>query len=291
MMNLQRLIPIALNVSLLLNIFAIGLRASAQDLTYMLRRPRELVRAILAMNVLMLLLAVVLVSMFDLTPAVRIALVALSVSPVPPLLPNRVVKAGGHDSYAIGLFIAVGLLAIIFVPLAMEIIEVVFQVPLEMTVASIATFIFMTALLPLGVGVAVHSFAPAFAERFAKPISLIAVLALLVCVVAILFVAAPDLWALVGNGTIIALAVFVLVGLAIGHLLGGPEPDHRIALAFATASRHPGIAVAMAASNRPEQKLAMAAVLLYLLVNIVVTLPYHLWSKRRQSVVENQVKA
>ena len=86
----------------------------------MFRRPGDLVRALLAMNVLMPLFAVVLVSIFDLTPAVKTALLALSVSPIPPLLPNRVVKAGGHDSYAIGLFIVVGLLAIIFVPLAME---------------------------------------------------------------------------------------------------------------------------------------------------------------------------
>jgi len=74
-------------------------------------------------------------------------------------------------------------------------------------------------------------------------------------------------------------------------LLGGPEPEHRTALAFATASRHPGIAVAIAVANRPEQKLTMAAVLLYLLVNIVVSLPYHLWSKRRKPEAENQVAA
>lgn len=91
------------------------------------------------------------------------------------------VKAGGTNSYAIGLLIAMGLLAIIFVPLAMELLELIFQVPLQMTVASIATLIFMTALLPLSLGVAVHSFAPALAQRMAKPISLIAGVALLVC--------------------------------------------------------------------------------------------------------------
>src|SRR5258705_10716559 len=96
-MSLQTLIPIGLKVSVLLNVFAIGLTASAQDATYLFRRPGELVRALLAMNVLMPLFAVVLVSIFDLTPAVKIALVALSVSPIPPLLPNRMVKEGGTD--------------------------------------------------------------------------------------------------------------------------------------------------------------------------------------------------
>lgn len=160
-MSLQTLIPIVLQANVLLNVFAIGLRASAQDATYLFRRPSEMVRALLAMNVLMPLFAIVLISIFDLSPAVRIALVALSVSPMPPLLPNKMVKAGGTDSYAIGLLIAVGLLAIIFVPLAMEIIERVRNVPLQMSVTSIATLIFVTTMLPLGLGVAVHSFAPA----------------------------------------------------------------------------------------------------------------------------------
>jgi BASS family bile acid:Na+ symporter len=290
-MNLQTLIPIVLKVSVLLNVFAIGLRVSAQDATYLFRRPGELARALLAMNVLMPLFAVILISSFDLRPAVRIALVALSLSPIPPLLPNKMVKAGGTDSYAIGLLTAVGLLAIIFVPFAVEIIARVRQVPLQMTAASIATLIFVTTMLPLGLGVAVHSFVPALAKWMAKPIAQIAGIGLLACVVAILFAAAPAIWTLVGNGTVIALAAFVLVGLAIGHFLGGPKPENRTALAISTASRHPGIALALAQANFPEQKLAMAAVLLYLLVNAIVAIPYLLWTKRRQVVVQNQVRA
>lgn len=293
-MNLQTLIPIVLKASVLLNVFAIGLRASAQDATYLFRRPGELIRALLAMNVFVPLFAVALVSIFgpifNLSPAVKIAIIALSVSPIPPLLPNKMVKAGATDSYAIGLLIAVGLLAIIFVPLALKIIEQVFGVPLEMTVASIATLIFMTTLLPLGLGVGVHSFAPALADRLAKPIAKIAGIALLACVVAILFAAAPAIWALIGNRTLVALTAFVLAGLATGHLLGGPEPENRTALAISTASRHPGIALALAQANFPAQKLAMAAVLLYLLVNAVVSIPYLLWTKRRAGA-ENQVKA
>lgn len=280
-MTLQTLIPLVLKVSLLLFVFAIGLRASAHDATYLFRRPGELARALLAMSVLMPVFAVVLVSVFELTPAVKIALVALSVSPIPPLLPKRMMKAGGAGSYAIGLLIAAGLLAIITVPLTLEVIERVFKVPLQMTAASVATLIFMTILLPLGLGVAVHSLAPATAVRLASPISLIATIALLACVVAILFASAPAIWALVGNGAVIALAAFVLVGLAIGHLLGGPAPQNRTSLALSTASRHPGIAIAIAQTNFPQQRLALAAVLLYLLVNAVVSIPYLVWTKRR----------
>ena len=94
--------------------------------------------------------------------------------------------------------------------------------------------------------------------------------------------AAPAMWLLIGNGTVIALAAFVLVGLAIGHVLGGPVPQNRTALAIATASRHPGIALILAKANFPADTLMGPALLLYLLVNAVVAIPYLLWTKRRQ---------
>ncbi len=290
-MNLQKLILIVLQVSLFLNVFSIGLGANFQDATYLFRRPGELVRAILSMNVLMPLLALLAISIFDLNPAVKIALVALSVSPIPPILPNKIVKEGGSDAYGIGLLIAVGSLAIIFVPLALELVEWVRQVPLQMSMLSVAKVVLITVLVPIALGVGWNWLAPVVSERIAKPIAIISGIALLVCMVAIWIAAAPAIWALIGNGTIIALAGFVLVGLAVGHFLGGPGPENRTSLALSTASRHPGIAIALAAANFPEEKLVLPAVLLYLLVNAFASIPYLLWIKRRQPIAQNQVKA
>jgi len=48
-------------------------------------------------------IASVLVSVMELRPQVAIALVALAISPLPPLLPRRGEKAGGHVQYGLGL--------------------------------------------------------------------------------------------------------------------------------------------------------------------------------------------
>src|ERR1044072_2794363 len=282
-MSLQALIPIVLNASLFLLVVTIGLKASVHDVTYLFRRPGELVRMLLAMNVLMPLFAVALVLMFDLHPVVKIALVALSVSPIPPLRPIRLTGAGATESYAVGILIAGSVLAIVFVPLAMKILELVFHLPLHMTMASIAGVVFVWVLLPIGLGVAVRSLAPRPAELLAKPFFLIGAVGGLACVVAVLFAAAPGIWSLIGNGTIIALAAFVIVGMAVGHFLGGPNPEDRTALALSTASRHPGIAIAIAQTNFPQQKLAMAAVLLYTLVDLIGSLVYRKLTKPRRS--------
>ncbi len=289
-MSLQKLIFIGLAASALLNLFSIGLKASLQDATHLFRRPGELVRALLAMNVLMPLFAVALIAIFDFHPAVKIALVALSVSPIPPPIPAKMVKSGGTESYAIGLHVAIGLLAIIFVPIAMAIIGQVRNLDLQMTMGPVAKVVFISVLIPIGVGIGVHQLAPSLAERLSKPIALVSGIGLLVCIVVVWISAAPAMWSLIGNGTVIALAAFVLVGLAIGHFLGGPVPENRTSLALSTASRHPGIALLLAQANFPAETLVTAAVLLYLIVNAVGSIPYLLWIKRRQPAVENQLK-
>jgi len=290
-MSLQTLILFVLKASILLNVFAIGLKAGVHDATYMFRRPGKLAKALLAMNILMPLFAVAFVLAFHLKHAVEVALVALAVSPVPPILPRKLRKAGATESDTIGLLVAVGILAIVFVPAAMEILERVFHVPLRMTFASVAALVFITIILPLALGIAVHTLAPVAADRLVNPIAKIASIALLLSAVVILFSGAPAIWELTGNGTLVAIAAFVLVGLLIGHFVGGPKLENRTGLALATASRHPGIAIALAVANFPEEKLAISAVLLYLLVNILVSIPYHILTKRKTQEVVTEVKA
>ena len=282
-MALTTLIILALKTSIFLTVFGLSLQATMDAAFYLFRRPAELVRSLLSMYVVMPLFATALVAVFDLHPAVEIALITLAVSPVPPLLPKKGRKAGGPGDYVIGLLVAAALFAIVFVPLAVDLLGRVFGRPAQISVATIAQLVFTTVFLPLAAGIAVRHFAPAFADRIAKPISLVAAVLLPASALPVVFTAWPAITSLIGNGTIIAIAAFVIVGLATGHVLGGPAPEKRTVLAFSTASRHPGIALAIASANFPGQKLVLAAVLLYLIVNAVVSIPYMKWRKQGHS--------
>lgn len=280
-MNAAALVPIVLKASIFLSVFAIGLGATPRDATYLFRNPVKLFTAVLAVYVLMPLFAVAIAMNVDLTPPVAIALIALSLCPIPPILPNKLVQAGGTESYAVGLLVGLAVLSIVFVPVALEILERVFGMPLQMTMAAVATLVGSTILLPIGSGIAVRGFAPAIAEKLAKITKRVGMIGLLLGLIAILAATGRTVLGLVGNGTVLVFVAFVLVGLLVGHLLGGPERDGRVSLAISTASRHPGIAAAIVHANFPEQKLAMAAVLLYLLVSVLAALPYMKWAKGR----------
>lgn len=274
-MNLSQLILLSLKLSILLSVFVLGLAASSRDVTYLFRHPKQLVRSLLPMYVIMPLVAAVIVSIFsNLNPAVKIALITLSVSPIPPILPKKQLKVGGRESYVIGLLVAISLLAIIVVPLVIELFELAFNRSAQIPPAVVARLILATVLIPLAIGLAVRYALPAFAERIAKPLSIVASILLAIASLFILFNAMPAIISLIGNGTVLAIIIFVLIGLAVGHSFGGPDPDNKTALALSTVSRHPGIAIAIANINFPEQKLALAAILLYLLLSAVVTIPY-----------------
>jgi BASS family bile acid:Na+ symporter len=240
-MNLQILILFALKSSIVLSVFAIGLDSRPKDTISLLNRPAKLARSLLAMDVIMPVLAALTVWTFDLHEAVEVALVALAVSPVPPLLPKKQIKAHGEASYAIGLLVAAAAVAVVFVPFAIELVGRFFQMTVHVKVWPIAQLVLATILAPLAVGMAVRPIAPVIASRISKSVALIAASLLAVSVLPLLFSKWPAIVALVGNGTIVAIAAFVLAGLAVGHLLGGPDPQDRTVLALATATRHPGM--------------------------------------------------
>jgi bile acid:Na+ symporter, BASS family len=288
-MDLETLIPLILKTSIFMTVFGLALNATMDDALYLFRRPSELVRSLLSMNVIMPLFATALAVAFNLHPAVEIALITLAVSPVPPILPKKELKAGGHASYAIGLLVAAGVLAIVFVPMAVDLLGRGFGISTHISVATIAQLVLFTVLLPLAAGIAVRHFAPAFADRIARLISLVAAVLLIASALPILYVASSAMASLIGNGTIVAIAAFVIFGLTVGHLLGGPEAEDRTVLALSTASRHPGIALAIASASFPGQKLVLGAVLLYLIVNLVVSLPYLNWRRRHHAGIAGAV--
>jgi BASS family bile acid:Na+ symporter len=265
-MNLAALIILVLKISIILNVLAVGLKATPDDVTYAFRHPRELGRALLSMNVVMPLTALALGLSFDLKPAVKIALVALSVSPIPPVFPKNALKAGGMQDYAIGLLVAVGILAIAVIPVTMLIVGKLLGIPLHMPVGSVAALVLSATLAPLLVGIGVRWFAPAVAERAAKPLGILATVLLVGSGLPVLVGSFRNVLSLFGDGTLLSASAFALVGFVAGHLLGNPKPENSRVLAIATGSRHPGMAAAIAHANFPEQKLVLPAIVLYVVV-------------------------
>jgi BASS family bile acid:Na+ symporter len=279
-MEAKQLVLLTLQVAIFATVLGFGLQAKAADLVYLVRHPGLLVRSLLSMFVVMPALVVVLVKAFDFRMPVEVVLVVLAISPIPPLLPNRERKAGGQPSYGLGLMLAFGVAAIALIPLAVDLMGRIFDRQVEMSSGAIARIVLTMIVAPLMAGMAINAWLPRLAAWAGKPVRWIAT-ALLACgVLALLAGAWGAVWAATGGGTILAIVAFVVAGLLVGHVLGGPDPEHAAVLALSTACRHPAIALAVASTNYPEEHFG-GIILLYLIVNVLIGIPYLKWSRQR----------
>jgi BASS family bile acid:Na+ symporter len=288
-MTPAQLVVDALRVSVIAMVFAIGLGVSPGDLLGLLRRPGLLARSLVSIFVVMLVAAVGVALVANLRRPIEIVMVALALAPIPPLLPRKETKAGGETGYIYGLLVAAALFAIVWIPLGIALVSRITGVPLSAGLLDVVKIVVVLIVAPLVAGALIHRYAPAFADRIRSTVARLATLVLLAGLVLILAKTWRTMLDLVGNGTLLALAGFVVVGIVSGQLLGGPRAQDRSVLALATASRHPGIAYYLATLNFPQEKAIPAAVVLYLLVSALLALPYVAW--RRRSGAANLLEA
>lgn len=281
-MNAAQLISI--QVSMAAIVFGVGLNASGQDVVGLLRRPGLLARSLLSMNLIMPVIAAVLAATFGFHRALEVALITLAVSPVPPGAPQQgeqgrrdrllrdraardlgagrnCVRARGHRSAGPRLR-AHGVHA-----------HGVRRRDRRDVRAS-----------PPGRGIpGEEAGARVCCAHRATPVDRSD------------GAAHRRLRAGAGEGVAgarrpdrrfhAARDRRVRVGGARGrHWLGGPDPDDRTVLALSTATRHPGVAIAIAQVNAPEPQAITAAFLLAFLVGGIVSVPYVKWRARQHAL-------
>lgn len=277
---LRTLIPLLITVSLSGLVLAVGLNAGRGDLSYLIHRPAQLLKAVLAVIVIPPAAAGAIIAMMTpLEPVVKAGIMLMAISPVPPLVPGKELSVGGRKEYAYGLYAAMVLLTIVSVPAVLALATTMAGRNDFVSVASIARTVGLGVILPLAIGVVVREIAPVFAARVWRLIYQISMVLVLLAFVPVLVQAWPALAALIGDGTVVAMAAVTVIAIIGGHLLGGPDPRDRATLAMASSVRHPGIAMSIAGASFQDPRVS-AAVLLFMLVGIVAAAPYTVWIKR-----------
>src|SRR5262245_3328175 len=255
---LQHLITWAFQLSIMAMAFGFGLKATTEDVQDLIRRPALLGRSLLAIFVIVPILAVALAHAFDFPHAAEIAMIALAISPLAALIPVNLIKVGRSFSFPAGLMAMVALLSVVVFPLLVALIGRFLGRSSLVSPLRAAGVVAAVVLLPLVAGMVVRALRPVLADRIELPASLVGTVVLRLATLALLLTSVHAIWALIVNGTVIAIAVVVVVGFAAGHVLGGPHPNGRTVLALAGGFRHPAVALAIAAANSSEPHFAAA---------------------------------
>jgi BASS family bile acid:Na+ symporter len=280
-MSFAAIVALTLQASLALLVFDIGLNTAPRDAAFLIDRPGLFARSVLSMNVITPLVALWMAEVLSLHRAVELALIATSVSPIPPFMPIKTTSAGGEESYAVSLLVAESLLAIILVPVTIWLFGDISGQSLYISAGAVMRVVGLTVLLPVAAGIGLRRYGPQIASQLGKPARVTAIVLLVAGLIPLMFDVWEPMLQLIGNGHVAAFAALAVVGLGVGHSLGGPVVEDRPVLALSTSARHPAVAITIVTATFPGQRLAPAGVLLALITASLVGIPYTAWIKRQ----------
>jgi BASS family bile acid:Na+ symporter len=274
------LLKLVLLLGVVLLVVGIGARVQLDEPLLLLRRPRLTLRSLLAMYLLFPALVLLLVWLLPLRQGVGAVLLGFAVSPVLPPWAKKGTALGARGDYVIGLELLSTAVSLLVVPLMIAIAEGLFGITTNLDPRAMVMVLLATVLLPLGIGIGLARFFPDSAPRLGAVADRLGSVVLLLGAVVLLFIHGPKMLAVIGEGTVLAILVVIVFGLLFGELLGGPDRGIRGALASATVSRHPAIALLLATGAFPQQQPAViGTVLIYLVTSIVLPILLMRWRK------------
>ena len=279
-MNPETILKLVLLLGIVLLVVAIGLRARLEEPLLLLRRPALALRAMVAMYVAVPLFVLLLVWLLPLRAGVGAVLLGFAVSPVLPPWAKKGAAVGGKTDYVIGLELLSAGVSLLVVPLMIWIAYRVFGVTTTLEPMAVEKVLLATVLVPLALGLGLARLWPGAAPRLAALADRVGGVVLLLGAVVLLVVHGRSILGVMGQGTLIVTVAVIAFGLLVGYLLGGPDPGNREALASATVSRHPAIALVLASGAFPDlDSTVIGMVLLFLFASLLLPIAYERWRR------------
>jgi len=272
------IVKIGLPLTVMASMFAQGLTIAPGHLVIFRQQPMLMLRSLAVVLFLIPLAVLVILILLKSSPAVTIGLSILAACPAAPLMLVKVPKKGGSLAYMAGLHLSLAMLALLTVPLTLDLLSKVLGFHAGVGVLAVARVVGVTILLPVCLGMLVRTFFPRIAGTVAPSLARIcelALMALILCVLGLTY----GLLLRMNPGVYLVMAVVIAASIGIGHGLGPKDQQDRTTLAIESAARHPGLAMTIAALNFSPNK-ALPVLIPYLVVFAILSTMYLHWRKR-----------
>jgi BASS family bile acid:Na+ symporter len=282
------MVQLLIKVTLFALMFALGLGLQGTALQQWRQRPALFARILIGSCLLVPLGALVLIKFslaLPVAPPVRFAIVLMALSPSAPLTLHKAGRKGGDREMAALLQVLAAIAAIITIPLMADLFRQVFTVSgWDLAHAEVALQVLVVQVLPLLLGLGLRRWFPALAVRLVGHLEKVANGLLLLLMLVILGFTLPALGSFLADNLIALplMAVMVAWCLALGWLLAGPSPAESTTTALVTSMRNPGLALLFASTNAPGIPAVKLAILSYVLVTVIVSIPFLMAQQRRQ---------
>ena len=265
---LAKAVPIAMLTFVVSSMLAVGLSLTVREIVTPLRNGKLLTLAVLANFVLMPLAAILIARVFQLAQPLGVALLILGVAAGAPFLPKLAGIAEGNLAFAVGLMVLLMVLTVGYMPLVLPyLLEGVSIDPTK-----IAKSLVLLMLLPLLIGLGVRAPDAGVAGKTATILNKVSSASLTLMILMMVITNARNIISLFGTRGVLASVVFLVVGVAVGWLLGGPSRDIKSALALGTAQRNIAAALVVGGQNFEDPKVVVM-ITVVAIVGLLVLMP------------------
>jgi bile acid:Na+ symporter, BASS family len=284
-MSLDRLINIAVTLTLIEMMVTVGLRVSFSDIAATAKDLRLVIGAAVANYVVVPAVAVALLLLFNAKPMVAAGFLVLAVCPGAPFGPPFTAIARGNVATAVGLMVILAGSSAILSPLLLQVLLPWLSPgePIRVDLLGIIGTLVATQLLPLLVGLSLNHWRPRLAAKLLDPCeraSKIMNLGVAALILATQFQMLIEIRLLAFGGMLVLLVASLLAG----WLGGGPDRENRKTLALTTALRNAAVGLVIATGNFAGTP-AVSAVLAYGIVAVFGTLAVAvLWGRYTSSL-------
>jgi BASS family bile acid:Na+ symporter len=243
------ILAVVMNLSVLVfvitSMLAMGLSLTVKQIIAPLRNARLVILALVANFVVVPIVAYLILLVIPLEQGLATGLIIMATAAGAPFLPKLAQVAKGDVALSVGLMVLLMVVTIIYMPIVLPLLLQGVQInPLD-----IARSLVVTMLIPLAAGLFVKARYETAAESLFPHMNQASSLAMVLLLVSGLAVNLSSIIGVIGTGGILAIAIFLVVSLACGYLLGGREAGTRSVLGLGTAQRNLSAAFLVAAQN------------------------------------------
>jgi bile acid:Na+ symporter, BASS family len=272
-----------LNLFVAVVMLSIGLRTSGGELLGILHDRRLLARTLLVNCAVIPVIGFLLVKIFPLTSDARIGILLLAAIPGTPIALQFTRLAKSRLAFAAALTFVLSLMSIAMTPLIIATMPEMVrhdQKPLLQLLGTIALYV----ALPLWVGVWVAKRAPKLASSLVLPLGGLATAAFLFLMWETRLMRHEAFDAIRGGGAILAMFLLLVLSMAIGWLIGGPDRETRRVVATSTGMRSVIVVLYIARFCFPGSNVHVVPIVYFSLMvptNLLFHLAFMGWHKMR----------
>jgi len=229
-------------IFIVLAMACVGLAASGKDILNAVAERSFISKSLLANFIISPIVAFVVVRIFNLPDAVSATILVLSFAAGGLNAVQFSSKSQGYLATAAGLLFVLSLVSLVITPLAAGFI---YGESGDLAYGPIVVRVALLLLLPMVVGWLIRDRSADLAEKLYKPFMLTSTIAFIASVISGSSLRQESL-SLVGMPAVAAMVIFILIMMAVGWALGGPERGRRQVLAVVTNLRNVGIVYVIA---------------------------------------------